>query len=93
VERIAPLKPGDAAAIAVERADDEDELVLLAQCALADPGQREALAAQLRAAINRATGASARIVLVPPRSLPHTSSGKLARARAKAHYLAGDYPA
>jgi fatty-acyl-CoA synthase len=32
-----------------------------------------------------------RVVLVPPRSLPLTSSGKLSRSRARAIYLAGGF--
>jgi hypothetical protein len=33
------------------------------------------------------------VVLVPPRSLPHTSSGKLSRRLARARYLAGAFAA
>ena len=37
-------------------------------------------------------GLDSRIVLVPPHSLPQTSSGKLSRSRARTMYLAGVFP-
>jgi len=86
VERIEPLKPGDAAAFAITKGDDE-QLVVLVQCVLTEESERAALRQRVASAIGEAIGVSARVVLVGPRDLPFTSSGKLARARAKALFL------
>jgi fatty-acyl-CoA synthase len=86
VERVEPLRPGDAAALGLA-GDGEDELVVLVQCGSKDPRAREALSQRVKAAILEAIGVSAKVVLVGPRDLPLTSSGKLSRSRAKALYF------
>lgn len=88
--RIAPLRAGDAAAFGVETGTDED-VVLLVQCGLADREDRESLRARVKTSVSEAVGVSSRVVLVPPRSLPHTSSGKLARWQARQLYLDGNF--
>jgi fatty-acyl-CoA synthase len=40
--------------------------------------------------VHRSAGVECAVVMIPPRSLPFTSSGKLSRAAAKAAYLAGE---
>jgi fatty-acyl-CoA synthase len=40
--------------------------------------------------VHQVAGVDCKIVLVPPRSLPFTSSGKLSRAAAREGYLAGE---
>ena len=45
------------------------------------------------ASLREAHGAEARVVLLPPGSLPHTSSGKLSRTLARRRYLAGRFTA
>ncbi|HEY4254061.1 MAG TPA: fatty acyl-AMP ligase [Roseomonas sp.] len=87
VERLPPLLPGDAVAFGIE-ADGEEVLVTLIQCGLTDTAAREGLRARAAAAISESVGVAGRIVLVPPRSLPFTSSGKLARGLARSRYLA-----
>jgi fatty-acyl-CoA synthase len=89
-ERIEPLKAGDAAAFAVEGADDCDEVVVLVQCRLSTPAEMEELRRNVAAAVHQGSGVECTIVLVPPKSLPFTSSGKLSRAAARAGYLAGE---
>ncbi len=49
----------------------------------------EVLRRAVMAAVHRSAGIECHVVLVPPRSLPFTSSGKLSRAAAKARYLSG----
>jgi fatty-acyl-CoA synthase len=44
----------------------------------------------LRDKVRSVTGMSCVVELVPPRTLPRTSSGKLSRAKAKKLYLAGE---
>ena len=50
----------------------------------------EELRKAVRAEIARTIGIEAQVVMVPPKSLPFTSSGKLSRAGAKGMYLAGE---
>ena len=68
----------------------EDQVVVLAQCRLSDHAAIEALRRQVAAAVRSSAGVECDVVMVPPRSLPFTSSGKLSRAGAKAGYLSGD---
>jgi fatty-acyl-CoA synthase len=64
--------------------------VVLVQCRQADEDQRDALRRSIAAVIRQQAGVDCRVVLVPPRSLPFTSSGKLSRAGAKLRYLSGE---
>ncbi|MFO1090486.1 MAG: fatty acyl-AMP ligase [Hyphomicrobiales bacterium] len=89
-EQIEPLRSGDAAAFAVEGKNDTDEVVVLVQCRLNNPDAMEALRRQIAAKVHQAAGVECEVVLVPPKSLPFTSSGKLSRAAAKKGYLAGE---
>jgi fatty-acyl-CoA synthase len=89
-EQVEPLKAGDAAAFAVEGEDGEDDVVVLVQCRTASPLEMEELRRAVAAAVHRSAGVECQIVLVPPKSLPFTSSGKLSRAGAKARYLSGE---
>jgi fatty-acyl-CoA synthase len=89
-ETITPLKSGDVAAFAVEGADGDDEVVVLVECKLSDPLQQEELRKSVHMKVTQTAGVDCTIVLVPPRSLPFTSSGKLSRAGARDRYLAGD---
>ena len=89
-ERNPPLKSGETAAFAVEDEDGDDAVVVLVECKLADAGQQEALRKAVHTSVHQVAGVDCKIVLVPPRSLPFTSSGKLSRAGARESYLAGD---
>lgn len=87
---IAALRSGDVAVFAVDDAAKE-EVAALVQCRITDPAGRDALATELGNIFRARHGVEARVVLVPPRSLPQTSSGKLSRSRARAMYLAGAF--
>ena len=87
-EAIPPLKSGDVAAFAVEGSDGDDEVVVLVECKLPDREQQEELRRAVHNAVHQVAGVDCAIVLVPPRSLPFTSSGKLSRAGARDRYLA-----
>ena len=82
------LRSGDVAVFSVDNGEDE-EVVVLVQCRVTDPAQREALALDLTRFFRGRQGLETRVVLVPPHSLPQTSSGKLSRSRARAMYLDG----
>ncbi len=88
-EHVEPIRSGDAAAFAVEDDSDEEEVVVLVQCRVSDQETRNKIKREVAAAVNRSAGVECRVVLVPPRSLPFTSSGKLSRAGAKNGYLSG----
>jgi len=86
------LRSGDVAVFSVEGAADE-EVVVLVQCRMSDSAARDVLATEIANIFRGRHGLETKIVLVPPHSLPQTSSGKLSRSRARAMYLAGDFDA
>lgn len=89
-EKIEPLKSGDVAAFAVEGEDGDDDVVVLVECKLNDAGLQQALKRNVAKVVHESAGVDCRIVLVPPRSLPFTSSGKLSRAGARQKFLDGE---
>ncbi len=88
IEREASLRNGDVAAFAVATDAGEDKVVILVQCRPSDRDQRNALLRRAFAAVSRHVGIECEIILVAPRSLPVTSSGKLSRAGARKRFLA-----
>jgi fatty-acyl-CoA synthase len=88
---IAALRSGDVAVFSVDGEADE-EVVVLVQRRASDPSARDALTAEIANIFRGRYSLEPKIVLVPSRSLPQTSSGKLSRSRARAMYLAGDFP-
>jgi fatty-acyl-CoA synthase len=89
-EQIDPLRSGDVAAFAVEGEDGDDDVVVLVQCRLADAAAMDNLRRKVAGVVHQCAGVECSVVLVPPKSLPFTSSGKLSRAGAKQKYLAGE---
>lgn len=84
------LRSGDIAVFSVDNGEDED-VVVLVQCRVTAPEAREELALELARFFRGRQGLETRIVLVPPHSLPQTSSGKLSRSRARQMYMNGDF--
>jgi fatty-acyl-CoA synthase len=84
------LRSGDVAVFSAPGNSDE-EVVALVQCRTHDSAERDALALQVAKIIRGRHSVEATVVLVPPRSLPQTSSGKLSRSRARSLYLAGHF--
>jgi fatty-acyl-CoA synthase len=91
VEELEGLRRGDAAVFSIEDQGQDAKVVILVQCRSRDGDYREQLAKDAKAAASRAAAIDGEVVLVPPHSLPMTSSGKLSRARAKQNYLDGLY--
>lgn len=87
---IPSLRSGDIAVFSVDDGDDE-EVVVLVQCRVTAPSARDELAQELARFFRGRQGLETRIVLVPPHSLPQTSSGKLSRSRARQMYINGDF--
>jgi fatty-acyl-CoA synthase len=83
------VRNGDIAAIAVPGENQEETAAVLVQCRLRDVEERRSFSADLKAQILEATGVNCRIELIPPRTLPRTSSGKLSRAKARSQFLSG----
>jgi hypothetical protein len=63
---------------------------VLVQCRTSDESERVALRETIRDRVRAITGMNCLIELIPPRTLPRTSSGKLSRSKARAQYLAGE---
>ena len=90
VEHLDGLRSGDSAAIILPNADGSDRPTVLVQCRASSPEDRQKLLAEVRAKVQDAVGILCDVVLVPARSLPKTTSGKLARGRAKKMFEAGE---
>jgi fatty-acyl-CoA synthase len=85
------VKNGDAAAFSVDTAEGE-RVVVAVLARVSGEEARQALVRDVAGAVREIVAVDCDVVLVPPAvGLPTTTSGKLARARAKANYLAGLY--
>ncbi|MFM2371654.1 MAG: hypothetical protein RIS85_1376, partial [Pseudomonadota bacterium] len=90
VEQLPGFHQGDIAAFSVETENGEEAPAVLVHCRVSDPVERVKLRDQIRDKVRSITGMNCVVELVPPRTLPRTSSGKLSRAKAKKLYLAGE---
>ena len=68
----------------------EEAPAVLVHCRVSDPEERIKLRNQIADKVRGVTGMNCVVELVPPRTLPRTSSGKLSRAKAKKLYLSGE---
>ena len=90
VEQIPGFHQGDIAAFSIETESGEEAPAVLVHCRVTDPAERIKLRDQIRDKVRAITGMNCVVELVPPRTLPRTSSGKLSRAKAKKQYLNGE---
>ncbi len=90
VEQLPGFNHGDIAAFAVETESGEEAPAVLVHCRVSDPEERVKLHETIRDKVRSITGMNCVVELVPPRTLPRTSSGKLSRAKAKKLYLSGE---
>ena len=90
VEQLPGFHQGDIAAFSVETENGEEVPAVLVHCRVSDPEERLRLHDQIREKVRSITGMNCVVELVPPRTLPRTSSGKLSRAKAKKLYLSGE---
>ena len=90
VEQLPGFKAGDIAAFAITTQGGEETPAVLVQCRTSDPAERARLRDQIRDKVRAITGMHCVVELVPPRTLPKTSSGKLSRAKARNLYLSGE---
>lgn len=85
-QQVGGLREGDVAAFSVDEHDTEC-VVILVQCRITDKARRAALRDDVDAVLRKHHGIDCRTILVPHNSLPHTSSGKLSRTRARQLFL------
>ena len=90
VEQLPGFKAGDIAAFAVTMPGGEEMPAVLVQCRTTDDTERARLRDTIRDKVRSITGINCLVELVPPRTLPRTSSGKLSRAKARNQYLSGE---
>ncbi len=82
------VRSSDASAFTIEDADNGELAVLVVQARETDPLRLSALVERLKHAIQTEFGIQCLIELVPPHTLPRTSSGKLSRSKTRLDFLA-----
>jgi len=90
VEQLPGFKSGDIAAFAITGTSGEETPAVLVHCRVSDEGERSRLRDDIRERVRAITGISPVVELIPPRTLPRTSSGKLSRTKARNLYLSGE---
>jgi len=87
IEYIAEQKPEIHSGDAIAFVTSQEQIILQIQCRVGSEQRRAQIVHSLTARIQSEFGVSADIELLPPHSIPRTSSGKPARAEAKKRYL------
>jgi fatty-acyl-CoA synthase len=82
------VRSGDSVAFSMPDHEGEEMCVLLVQCRETDSKKRNNLVRRLSALMRLEMSLDCFVELVPPRSLPNTSSGKLSRAKARLDFIA-----
>lgn len=90
VEQLPGFKQGDIAAFSITTPGGEEAPAVLVHCRVSDNNERARLRDDIRERVRSITGMNCVVELVPPRSLPRTSSGKLSRSKARKLYLDGE---
>jgi fatty-acyl-CoA synthase len=90
VEQLPGFKSGDIAAFAITGPSGEETPAVLVHCRVSGSEERGRLRDEIRERVRAITGITPVVELVPPRTLPRTSSGKLSRTKARNLYLSGE---
>jgi fatty-acyl-CoA synthase len=90
VEQLPGFKSGDIAAFAITGPSGEETPAVLVHCRVSGNEERGRLRDEIRERVRAITGITPVVELVPPRTLPRTSSGKLSRTKARNLYLSGE---
>ncbi|MDI2091000.1 fatty acyl-AMP ligase [Commensalibacter sp. TBRC 16381] len=89
-QNFSSLRSRDVAVFSVDT-DEHESIVALVQCRAIDPEERKKLQEEMTHLFRRQHGVDVSVILVPPHSLPQTSSGKLTRAKARKMLLDGEF--
>ncbi len=81
------VRTNDALAFNVSADGFTDVVVIIIQYREKDEAKRAALIANVRNTVRAEFGVDCQVVLVPPHTLPRTTSGKLSRSRARLEFL------
>lgn len=91
IEELAEQQPEvrsrEASAFGVTDEEGSTTIVLVIECRLTSATERQALITRLQQLVYMAFGVNCIVELVPPHTLPRTSSGKLSRFAAKQGYI------
>jgi fatty-acyl-CoA synthase len=87
VEQQPEIRSRDAAAFSIPGIGGEDTVVLVVQCRHFEDTERCRLVEVLRGRIREEFGIDCLVELVPPHTLPQTSSGKISRTKARADFM------
>jgi fatty-acyl-CoA synthase len=90
IEQLPGFKAGDIAAFSITTPSGEEAPAVLVQCRTSDNEERLKLREAIKTKVKAITGMSCVVELVPPRTMPRTSSGKLSRSKARLQYLSGE---
>ena len=90
VEALEEVRGSDVACFSIIEPDDNERMIVVLQCRMHDTAARESLRKKVVATVRKTCGADCRVVLVPPKTLKFTSSGKLSRSAVKADYISGE---
>lgn len=86
-ERQPEVRIRDASAFAVRDPEGEEKAVLVVQCRTSNADERRALVSRIQGEVYEELGIHCLVELVPPHTLPTTSSGKLSRVEARKGFL------
>jgi len=96
IEYLAELQPEigtrNALAFSVPGPDGEEQAIVMAQGCVSDGQKNAELEERIHRLILDELGILCKVVLVPPDSLPHTTSGKPSRSNARKEYLRRTIP-
>ena len=87
-ESLPGVRFGNVSAFSFADETGADQVVMVVESRETNPAKARVLVDELRALLAEHFGVSCLIDLVPPRTLPRTSSGKLSRSKAKQDFLA-----
>ncbi|SFM08544.1 fatty acyl-AMP ligase [Nitrosomonas communis] len=91
IEELAEQQPEvrsrEASAFGISGSDDTTVVVLVVECRLTSVEERQSLMSRLQQMVYMAFGVNCLVELVPPHTLPRTSSGKLSRFAARQGFL------
>jgi fatty-acyl-CoA synthase len=86
-EELPEVRPGDACAFSIEAPDRTEMAVMVVHCRELDAVKQADFIRRLQGLICEHFALDCFIELVPPRTLPRTSSGKLSRSKTREEFL------